>query len=121
MWPAICRKVGKGLRAQEQIKWSLSPKASLNSVISLGQGSDCGTAAGAALGAVGRQTHKALLAGSWGIIRGWSVLLVCFLQTCPNVLRMVLVAGSTVPSNMFVTAVNRKRLTLVTCVPLDQG
>lgn len=45
----------------------------------------------------------------------------CFLQICPNVLRIVLVAGPTVPSNMLVRAVNSKRPTLVTCVPLDQG
>lgn len=90
-------------------------------MISLGQGSDCGTAAGAALGAVGRQTHKALLAGRWGIIRGWSVLLVSFLQICTSILRIVLVAGPTVPSIMLVRAVNSKRLTMMTCVPLDQG
>lgn len=52
-----------------------------------------GTAAGAALGAVGSWTHKALLAGSWGIIRGWSVLLVC-VQICTDVLRIVLATSS---------------------------
>lgn len=57
-------KLAKDPEHRNKSDGHVSLKASLNSVISIGQGSDCGTAAGAALGVVGRWTHKALLAGN---------------------------------------------------------
>lgn len=85
-------KSAKGYRAQGQIQmFSVTEGHLKHTILSVGQRSDYG----AVLCAVAGQTHKALLAGSWGTFRGWGVLLVCIFGICTSLLMIFFVAGPT--------------------------